>query len=474
MRDLLRTATSNNAYLQTSGTQFVTRDGDPVKLHGIGLGGWLNLENYILGFPGTEALVRRALTEVLGDALAEHFFERFTEVFFTDADAAEMARIGFNVVRIPVHYRRLEDDAAPFRLKESGFAALDRAIDSCSRHGLYALIDLHVIPGSQNGFWHSDNATHHAGFWGHPHFEERVLNIWRAIAARYRSNPWVAGYEPLQEPGDPTYRHICPFCPMLLDAIREVDPDHILFLKGNEFGSEWEFYTETRPNTVFIAFDFAVPGTVVGGPYPGESDGIYYDRSVLEQRFLQITEQARNTNTPIWVVEFGPIYTNDEEFNKNRYRVLRDQLDIYHEHDANWSLWNWKDIGVHGVVELTPDSPYLRRIAPAQAKKARLATDAWGDEREIRDVIDPLTTLVRREFPDHPNPDGWVNRLVRQILLGEPLVREYAECFRGLTASEIDEVMNSFAVENCLPREPLVELVHSAIAADMPAARAQR
>jgi hypothetical protein len=59
-------------------------------------------------------------------------------------------------------------------------------------------------------------------------------------------------------------------------------------------------------------------------------------------------------------------------------------------------------------------------------------------------------------------------------LLGEPLVREYAECFRGLKASEIDEVMSSFAVENCVPREPLVELVHSAIAADTPAARARR
>ncbi len=460
----------DDAFLQTEGNQFTTRAGGQVKLHGIGLGGWLNLENYILGFPGTEALVRSALGDVLGESVADHFFERFTDVFFTDADAAAMARIGFNVVRIPIHYRRLEDDAAPFELKESGFAALDRAIDSCARLGLYTLIDLHVLPGSQNGFWHSDNATHRAGFWGHPHFEERVLNIWRAIAARYRSNPWVAGYEPLQEPGDPTGRHIARFFPKLLDAIRDIDADHILFLKGNEFGSEWAFYTEPRPNTAFIAFDFAVPGTVVGGPYPGESAGVHYDRSVLEQRFLQITEQARSTDTPIWIVEFGPIYTDDEAFNENRYRVLRDQLDIYVEHDANWSLWNWKDVGVHGVMELAADSPYRRLTAPVRAKKARLATDAWGDEREIRDVIEPLKALVRHEFPEHPNPDGWVNRLVRQILFGEPLVRDYAECFRGLSIPAIDEVISSFAVENCVPRKPLIELVQAAIAADTAAA----
>src|ERR1700730_2111137 len=84
-------AMSDDVFLQTAGNQFVNRAGESVKLHGIGLGGWLNMENYILGFPGTEALVRREVAEVLGDPLAEHFFERFTEGFFTDGEPAAMA-----------------------------------------------------------------------------------------------------------------------------------------------------------------------------------------------------------------------------------------------------------------------------------------------------------------------------------------------------------------------------------------------
>ena len=45
----------------------------------------------------------------------------------------------------------------PFELDEGGFRLLDRAIDRCARHGLYAIIDLHALPGAQNQRWHSDN-----------------------------------------------------------------------------------------------------------------------------------------------------------------------------------------------------------------------------------------------------------------------------------------------------------------------------
>ena len=57
-------------------------------LRGFGLGGWMNMENFITGYAGTESQQRRALRRVLGRDGYERFFERFLEVFFTDADAA--------------------------------------------------------------------------------------------------------------------------------------------------------------------------------------------------------------------------------------------------------------------------------------------------------------------------------------------------------------------------------------------------
>jgi endoglucanase len=52
--------------LRVDGAKIV--DGtDPVVLRGFGLGGWMNMENFITGYAGTESQQRRALRAVLGD-----------------------------------------------------------------------------------------------------------------------------------------------------------------------------------------------------------------------------------------------------------------------------------------------------------------------------------------------------------------------------------------------------------------------
>ena len=51
---------------------------------------------------------------------------------------------------------------------------------------LRMFLDLHAFPGYQNQHWHSDNPTHIAAFWQHPHFQDRVVNLWQAFATRYR------------------------------------------------------------------------------------------------------------------------------------------------------------------------------------------------------------------------------------------------------------------------------------------------
>src|SRR5688572_30200507 len=103
----------------------------------------MNMENFITGYPGNEANIRRVLREAMGEQAYDAFFTEFLTGFFTDRDAELLAGIGLNSVRIPVNYRHFEDDAAPFELKEEGFALLDQVIDILARHGLYSIIDLH-------------------------------------------------------------------------------------------------------------------------------------------------------------------------------------------------------------------------------------------------------------------------------------------------------------------------------------------
>ncbi len=187
--------------IRVDGAQLVV-DGTPVVLRGLGLGGWMNMENFITGYAGSESQMRRAMNRVLGPAGASAYFERFLEVFFTDEDAAFLQSLGVNSLRIPFSYRHFEDDDRPFEIKEQGFVLLDGVIEACARHGIYTILDLHAAPGAQNQHWHSDNPTQWAHFWAHRQFQDRVVALWERIAERYRANPWVAGYNPVNEPGD--------------------------------------------------------------------------------------------------------------------------------------------------------------------------------------------------------------------------------------------------------------------------------
>jgi endoglucanase len=370
-----------------------------------------------------------------------------------------------NCLRLPINYRAFS--------REDGFARLERAVDLCAAQGIYTVIDLHAVPGAQNQHWHSDNATHVAAFWQHPHFQDLVVDLWRALAERFRGREWVAGYNLLNEPGDPTGEVVGPFHDRLVAAVREVDPEHIVFVDGNTYSTDFSMFGEPYENAVFALHDYARAGMSFGGPYPGETAGVWVDRDTLEETFLERTRFQRSTGTPIWVGEFGPVYTGDPERDEQRYQVLSDQLDIYDRYAAGWSIWTYKDVGLHGLVELSPESAYMERFGDLIAKKRRLGVDAWGSTHaELPEVIEPLHELIAREFPSWaPYPWGVreaTDLLVRHILLAQAMLPEYAERFRGLGDDELDSLADSFALEHCRRRERLCEIVSSRMRAMTP------
>jgi hypothetical protein len=293
-------------WIHVDGARLADESGATVVLAGVGLGGWLNMENFITGYPATESLHRAALREVLGEEGYHRYFHRFLTDFFDEDDARYLASLGLNSVRVPFSYRHFEDDDRPFELKEEGFRWLDRVIDLCAGAGLYTILDLHAVPGYQNQNWHSDNPTHRAFFWQHRHFQDRVVHLWEAIADRYRDRSSVAGYNPVNEPADPSGEVVARFYQRLERAIRAVDPRHVLFLDGNRYSTDFSMFAEPLPNVVYTAHDYALPGIASNGEYPGITRGEYFDSGVVEQTFLRRTEFMRSTGTPIWIGEFGP------------------------------------------------------------------------------------------------------------------------------------------------------------------------
>ncbi|OPG09479.1 glycoside hydrolase family 5 protein [Microbispora sp. GKU 823] len=454
--------------LRVSGSRLVDEAGDPVRLRGVGLGGWLNMENFITGYPADESSMRAAVREVLGEERYELFFDRFLTSFFTEADADLLRDMGVNCVRIPVNYHHFEADDRPMEIIERGFRHLDRVIDLLGERGVYSVIDLHALPGAQNQHWHSDNPTHVASFWQHRHFQDRAVHLWEAMADHYKDNPWVAGYNPINEPADSSGQVVGPFYDRLVKALRAVDPAHVLFLDGNTYSTDFSVFREVYENTVFVCHDYALAGFAHGGPYPGYTRGEWCDRDELERAFARRTAFQRETGTPIWVGEFGPVYTGDPSVDEQRYQILRDQLEIFDAYEAGWSIWTYKDVGLQGLV--CAGMPYMERFEPFMAKKKRLGADRWGSTmEETASELAPLHRLIDTEFPSW-DPYPWGARyqtddLIRHILIAQALLPEYAELFRGLDDDELLALADSFALSNCTRREPLIRLLADNLAA---------
>lgn len=222
----------------------------------------------------------------------------------------------------------------------------------CAKHKIYTILDLHAVPGGQNGDWHSDNQTNYAAFWDFKDHQDRTIWLWTEIAKRFKGNPWVAGYNLLNEPCDPLHYRLPAFYERIEKVVRSVDADHILWLDGNTFAMEWKYFDKPLPNTVYGLHDYSMMGFPKGDRYEGTSA----QKQKLESQFLRKAEFMSATNGPVWNGEFGPVYANPlldeghEDINAARYSLLSEQLRIYEKYKIHWNIWLYKDIGVQGMV----------------------------------------------------------------------------------------------------------------------------
>jgi len=379
-----------------------------------------------------------------------------------------------NCIRIAINYRHFEDDMSPRVLKPEGFKHLDRVVAACAKHGIYTILDLHTLPGGQNGGWHCDSGVHIANFWLHKDFEDRAVWLWTELAKHYAGNPWIAGYNPMNEPSDSKHSRLVSFYDRIHVAVRAVDPHHILFLDGNTYATDFTQFPDdagTRwPNSAFAIHDYSVYG------FPSSPEP--YARTAEQQRRMRRSYEKKREwidqrGLCAWNGEWGPVYARKEyeaeatdQINEKRYMVLKDQLDIYHKDRLSWSIWLYKDIGFQGMVFVSRDTPYMQLFKDFLAKKHRLAVDSWGaDDTAVRSIYDPLVKLVTDNVA---NPDDlllypypvWsvkerVNRISRAILVAEFMVKQWAEHFRGMEKAQLDEIAQSFKFEHCMHRDGL-------------------
>ncbi len=273
----------DTTYLRVQNSKIVNGRDETILLRGFCLGGWMNMENFIIGYPGHESGLRSGIERVLGKEKAQFFFERFLHYFIQQEDLSFIKSLGCNTIRVSLNYRHFEDDDRPFEYKLDGFALLDKVIAWARELELYVILDLHAVQGWQNSGWHCDNSGGEPRFWCQKQFEDRAVALWAEFARRYRNESCVAGYNVMNEPEADQIHWLNHYYRRVTDIIRSIDPRHIIFLEGNHFSQKFE---ELNPpfdsNTVYSSHNYVEP---MDGFYPGTANGEPFDRFRLERDY---------------------------------------------------------------------------------------------------------------------------------------------------------------------------------------------
>ena len=167
------------------------------KIKGVNLGNWLVLEKWMLPemFEGTGAEDEVWLNRKMNPAELKEKMKEHRDTFITEQDFAFIKEQGIWLLRIPVPYF-IFGDRPPFN---GCVEYLDKAFDWAEKYGLQILIDLHTVPGSQNGY--DNGGLTGVCKWGkNPEEVEFALTVLERLAKRYGQREGLYGIEVLNEP----------------------------------------------------------------------------------------------------------------------------------------------------------------------------------------------------------------------------------------------------------------------------------
>lgn len=466
------------SFLRVEGPYIVDEAGKKIFLRGVCFGGWLNMENFITGYPGAEGNIRQAIREELGEEKYQIFFKSLLDSFITEDDFKFLSEIGATVVRIPFNYRHFEDDMNPGQFDSKGFYYLDKAIEWGKKYGIYVILDLHAAPGWQNRGWHSDNPYGITLLWRNRDYQERVKNLWVYIAEHYKDEPYVAGYNLLNEPDAPDMEILNRLYKEWTYAIRSVDKRHIIFIEGNRYSQVFEGLDEPfDDNLVYSSHNYTI-ATHRARKYPGYVGNVYADKNWMEKIFLERNNWILEHKRPSWVGEFGALFDGPVDAptnaDKARLMALKDQLEVFNKYEQHWTIWTYKDVGVQGLVVPKEDCEYMKRIKPVLELKEKLGLDSWTSRGhgllaiETARMIEVIAQTVSETLKDYSLDYASLTRtLGDRIICGAIsnfLTPLYALQFADMTEDEIEKMHHlAFEFSNCVKRTYLIDVLKEAM-----------
>jgi len=391
-------------FLKTQGQKIVNSKGENIYLKGLGLGGWMLQEGYMLktaDFAGPQYQIKEKIAEVAGEDGKNEFYKAYLKNGITKKDIDSLAKWGFNSIRLPMHYNlyTLPIEKEPVKGQntwlEEGFQMTDNLLKWCEDNNIYLILDLHAVPGGQgNDANISDNDKSKPNLWESEENQKKTIALWKKLAERYKDKEWIGGYDLINEPNypftgkNPNGTDEMSNAPLwklqkdITEAIRQVDKKHIIILEGNGWGNNYNGLPKLWDDNLVLSFH-------------------KYWTTNSQDAIQNIIDLREKLNVPAWLGETGE--------NSNVWFTELNQLLL--KNNIGYAYWPMKKIdNIAGVtnVKITPDYQKLLNYwknggtKPTKefAKKTlmKIADNYKLENVEVKkDVIDALFRQVNDE-----------------------------------------------------------------------------
>jgi endoglucanase len=384
-------------YLKAQGKNIINDKGQNVLLRGIGLGGWMLQEGYMLGISAEgqqQYRIRQRIDSLIGPAATQEFYDTWLANHTTRADIDSLRSWGFNSVRLPMHYNLFtlpvekEPVAGQNTWLTKGFEMVDSLLAWCAANKIYLILDLHAAPGGQgNDLNISDRDPSLPSLWDSEANRNKTIALWKKLAQRYANKAWIGAYDILNEPNygfeDPADRNGLketknePLKKLLVDitkAIRAVDKNHIIVIEGNGWGNNYNGMLPPWDDNMVLSFH----------KYWNKND------QASIQNIIKIRDQY---TVPVWLGETG----------ENSNVWFAQAVNLLEANNIGWAWWPLKKLGANNPLQIRSNLNYQdvlnywngkgKKPGESNAYSGLLELATYtraGTNRVHRDVIDAL------------------------------------------------------------------------------------
>lgn len=337
---------SAQGYLHREGKYIFDGSGNEVILRGIGTGNWMIQEGYMMqtsGVAGTQHEFREKLIETIGEEKTDSFYTVWLDSHFRKIDVDSMKSWGFNSVRVAMHYKwftpPIEDEPVPGEItwRNKGFELMDSLLGWCSKNEMYLILDLHGAPGGQGKESNiSDYDPSKPSLWESQANKDKTIALWRKLAERYSTEPWIGGYDLINETNWTFASGNAPLWDLMKNitaAIREVDNNHLIFIEGNWFANDYSGLPAIWDDNLALSF---------------HKYWSYNDENSLDW-MINLRNQR---NVPLWLGESG----------ENSNTWFTNLISLCEEKRIGWSWWPAKKPGINNPLKVTVNPGYTRLI----------------------------------------------------------------------------------------------------------------